>query len=383
MFLRPMTILLATMFCVVMTLSIQVSAPLAHEIRPSIADFALVGQDGYEIRVRTNLEAMLTGIGSEHSDTDEADNADDYNRLRLLPPEALAERFGEFEPRFRGLFELVLGGNRVEPDAVRVEVPPVGDSDLARDSVVVISGILPENASSLVWSWPEEFGASVIRMPSLEDGQEGYSAYLSAGEISETIAIEGAAQRGFWQVVWNYIIIGFTHILPKGLDHILFVVGLFLLSTKLSALLWQVTAFTLAHTVTLALGVLGYVSISPAIVEPLIAASIAYVAIENILTDKLHRWRPVVVFLFGLLHGLGFAGVLGEIGLSQTYFITGLIAFNVGVELGQLAVIAMCFLAVGYWFGKKPWYRRMIVIPASLFIAVIALWWFYERTFLA
>ncbi len=383
MFLRPMTILLATMMVALTAFFASVPPSFAHEIRPSIADFSFDGKGGYEIRVRTNLEAMLTGIGSEHSDTDEADNADDYNQLRVLAPNSLTARFEGFEPRFRELLKLVLGGNAVEPETVRVEVPPVGDTDLARDSVVVISGNLPTNASSLVWSWPEEFGASVIRMPSPAEGEEGYSAYLSAGEVSEAIAIEGAGQRGFWEVVWNYIIIGFTHILPKGLDHILFVVGLFLLSTRFSALLWQVTAFTLAHTVTLALGVLGYVSISPAIVEPLIAASIAYVAIENILTDKLHRWRPVIVFLFGLLHGLGFAGVLGEIGLSQTYFVTGLIAFNVGVELGQLAVIAMCFLAVGFWFGKKPWYRRMIVIPASLFIAIIALWWLYERTFLA
>ena len=170
--------------------------------------------------------------------------------------------------------------------------------------------------------------------------------------------------------------------MPKGLDHILFVVGLFLLSTKLGSLLWQVTAFTLAHTVTLALGILGYVSISPAIVEPLIALSIVYVAVENIMTDKLHRWRPVIVFCFGLLHGLGFAGVLQEIGLSSTHFVTGLIAFNVGVELGQLTVIAICFLAVGFWFGSKLWYRRLITTPASIGIAVIASWWVFERVFL-
>ena len=367
---------------------LAVSQPaIAHEVRPSIADFAATGQGGYEIRVRTNLEAMLTGIGSEHSDTDEAVNANEYNQLRLLPPKALTDRFAAFEPRFREMFELRFGDERVEPGAVKVEVPAVGDTDVARDSFVVISGELPVGATSLTWQWPAEFGASVIRMPKIEsDGQEageGYSAYLSAGEKSEAIALQGAAPRGFLDVVRNYIVIGFTHILPKGLDHILFVVGLFLLSIRLSALLWQVTAFTLAHTVTLALGALGYVSISPAIVEPLIAASIAYVAIENIFTDKLHRWRPVIVFLFGLLHGLGFAGVLGEIGLTQSYFVTGLIAFNVGVELGQLAVIAICFVLVGYWFGNKPWYRRLIVIPASTLIAVIALWWVYERVFLA
>jgi len=161
------------------------------------------------------------------------------------------------------------------------------------------------------------------------------------------------------------------------------VIGLFLLSARLAPLLWQVTSFTLAHTVTLALGITGVVTISPAIVEPLIAASIVWVCIENIFSEKMATWRPVVVFGFGLLHGLGFAGVLGEIGMPQSQFITALISFNVGVELGQLTVIAACFLAVGIWFGNKPWYRARITIPASLVIAAIGAYWFVERTFLA
>ncbi len=181
------------------------------------------------------------------------------------------------------------------------------------------------------------------------------------------------------QVFTTYLTIGFVHILPKGLDHILFVVGLFLLSTRLKTLLWQVTSFTLVHSVSLALGMLGIVQISPSIVEPLIAASIVYVAIENIVTDELKRWRPFVVFGFGLLHGLGFARVLAEIGVSQTHFFTGLVAFNLGVEFGQLTVIAFCFVTVGFWFRRRSWYRRAITIPASIAIAFVATYWFAER----
>ncbi|MEZ5476855.1 MAG: HupE/UreJ family protein [Thiolinea sp.] len=173
--------------------------------------------------------------------------------------------------------------------------------------------------------------------------------------------------------------IGFQHILPKGLDHILFVVGLFLLSTSLSVLLWQITSFTLAHSVTLALGMLGWVQVSAAIVEPLIAASIVYVCLENVFSDHLSRWRPLVIFCFGLLHGLGFASVLHEIGLQSDDFALGLIAFNVGVELGQLSIILLCFLAVGWWFGHRSWYRSVITIPASLVIAGIGTYWFLER----
>jgi hypothetical protein len=119
------------------------------------------------------------------------------------------------------------------------------------------------------------------------------------------------------------------------------------------------------------------------IVEPLIAASIAFVAIENVLNDRLSRWRPFVIFGFGLLHGLGFASVLADFGLPEDQFIPALIGFNVGVELGQLAVIAMAFLAVGVWFGAKPWYRARIAIPASVAIGLVGAFWVVERTLLA
>ena len=192
----------------------------------------------------------------------------------------------------------------------------------------------------------------------------------------------GLTTPSTWQQFINYIQVGFVHIIPKGLDHILFVVGLFLLSTQLRPLLIQITSFTLAHSVTLALSIYGIVSVPSSIVEPLIAASIIYVCIENIFAEKLSRWRPLIIFLFGLLHGLGFASVLKEIGLASDNFATSLIAFNVGVELGQLSVIAACFLLVGIWFRHKPWYRQRITIPASVLIAIIAGFWLVERTLL-
>jgi hypothetical protein len=158
------------------------------------------------------------------------------------------------------------------------------------------------------------------------------------------------------------------------------VVGLFLLSPSLRSLILQVTSFTVAHTIALALGFTGIVHVLPAVVEPLIAASIVYVCVENIMTDKLQKWRLVVVFCFGLLHGLGFAGVLLEIGVSSVHFFTALLSFNIGVELGQLTVIAGCFVVVG-WFRQMPWYRSVITIAASAVIGLIGTYWIIERTF--
>lgn len=177
-----------------------------------------------------------------------------------------------------------------------------------------------------------------------------------------------------------YTKLGFEHILPKGLDHILFVLALFLASTRLRPLLIQVSAFTLAHTLTLGLAATGWVRAPADLVEPLIAASIAWVAAENLMFTGMTRWRPAVVFGFGLFHGLGFASVLLELGLPENQLLPALLAFNVGVELGQLAVILAAWILLHRWF-TKPWYRRRVVQPASLAIAITGGWWAIERVF--
>jgi hydrogenase/urease accessory protein HupE len=188
------------------------------------------------------------------------------------------------------------------------------------------------------------------------------------------------------KVFFIYVKLGFDHILPKGLDHILFILGLFLFSARLKPLLYQVTAFTLAHSITLALSIYGVFSLPSHIVEPLIALSIVYVAFENIVktqsdSNKSYAWRPLVVFAFGLLHGLGFAGVLSQLGLPQGDYLLGLLAFNIGVELGQLAVIAMAWLLV-FRIYRCNWYANRIIIPCSIFIALVGLYWSIERIFL-
>jgi hypothetical protein len=176
----------------------------------------------------------------------------------------------------------------------------------------------------------------------------------------------------------QFIELGFTHILPKGLDHILFVLGLFLLSPKLKPLLWQVTAFTLAHSITLALAVLGIFALPGRVVEPIIALSIAVVAIENLFRSEVSPWRWAAVFGFGLIHGMGFAGILSEVGLPREQLGMALLSFNVGVELGQLAVIALAFGATK-WCENRAWYGPWVRRPACLLIALAGVVWTVER----
>ncbi len=176
-----------------------------------------------------------------------------------------------------------------------------------------------------------------------------------------------------------YVKLGYQHILPLGLDHILFVLGLFLLNPKLKSVLWQATAFTVAHTVTLGLSMYHVIKPPANIMEPLIALSIMYVALENIFSPKLKASRIAVVFLFGLVHGMGFASALGELGLPQNAYLTSLLLFNLGVELGQITVIVAAYFLLAKWFGNKPCYRNAIVIPLSVLISFIAGYWVVER----
>lgn len=358
-----------------------VSQVLAHEVLPAIVDLTIAENGSVQLDIEANAEALLAKIGPEHENTENAPNAEIYDQLREKGNGELTNDFSIFASDLIAGISLTVDGKTLPLVYEGIEVPEVGDTSLARQSIIQLSAQLPDGAQTLMWSWNQDFGSSIIR---LDDATgETYSAYILEGMSSEALAVSGPQARGVLATVADYIIIGFTHIVPKGLDHILFVVGIFLASTKLRPLLIQVSSFTLAHTVTLALGILGLVTIDPRIVEPLIALSIAYVCIENIFFAKLTAWRPIVVFGFGLLHGLGFAGVLNEIGLPPSEFVVGLISFNVGVELGQLFVIAICFALIGFWLGSKHFYRRLIVIPASTVIGLVGLYWFFERIFFA
>jgi hydrogenase/urease accessory protein HupE len=356
----------------------------AHTVRPAVVNLMLndSGADEIEIQVeiKASVEVWLAGISPDYSDTNDSPNAAEYDRLRSLEPTMMAAEFAAYATEFIAQLELNVDGVQVPLSYSGIDVSPEPDPELARISQLSLSAKLPSESSQLIWVWPQQYGSNVLRI-SRQGSEDIYSIWLKRGMASEPYLLSGeSTKRTRMEVALNYLAIGYEHIVPKGLDHILFVVGIFLLSIRLTSLLWQVTAFTIAHTITLGLSIYGLISAPASLVEPLIALSIAYVGIENCLSSKLQPWRVVLVFCFGLLHGMGFAGVLNEIGLPPAEFLTALITFNVGVELGQLSVILLCFVLVGWW-RHKDWYRQRIVIPASLMIAIIGLYWTWERAF--
>lgn len=415
----------------------------AHEVRPAIGDL-FTEDNRLVLELRLFAEPILAGADLEGvEDTNATEQAEDIETLRALSTEALTERLQADAARFAETLSARAGdSDALALSLTTVEVEAVEDLELPRETRLRLEAELPGGARTVSLTWPARYGTLILRQQGVDDP---YTGYLDGGDTGP-IEIGGGDAQGAAQVFVNYIPVGFDHILPKGLDHILFVLGLFFLSTRLGPLLWQISAFTLAHTVTLALGALGYVNIPGSIVEPIIAASIVYVAVENIVSDKLHRWRPAVIFVFGLLHGLGFASVLGEFGLPEGQFIPALIGFNIGVEIGQLTVIAMAFALVllarrvdegdthpkigqvlygvlavvlfsagfalngggfvetmgagapvFFWplaflavccmvsatlVDHMDAYRKFVAVPASLFIACVGAWWFLERVFL-
>lgn len=207
------------------------------------------------------------------------------------------------------------------------------------------------------------------------------AALLLCPRLSAHVVVGELEKMSSTRAAWLYLQLGYRHILPLGLDHILFVLSLFLLSPRLKPVLWQATAFTVAHSVTLGLAMYHVITPPTRIVEPLIALSILYVALENIFSPRLKPSRVGVVFLFGLVHGMGFAGALGQLGLPQNAYLLSLVMFNVGVELGQMTIIIGAFFLLARPFGDKPYYRRRVVLPLSILIAATAAFWTVQRLF--
>lgn len=359
----------------------------AHQLRPAIVNLEFTQNGWVKVHIQTNIESLIAGIDSSHDDTDDSPQTELYNQLRALSPEQLTREFKLLEESIISQLNLAFDGVKSDLSLVRLDIPVIGNLDKSRLSDLHLLAFIPNPSDSdkpeVTWQYPKKFGNNVAHFYYDQTPQEKTSHWLTDGVMSPPFELNAAyTPKPFTQVATEYTVLGFEHIVPKGIDHILFVLGLFLLSVKLRPLLLQVTAFTLAHSITLGLTIYGVISLPPSIVEPLIALSIVAVGIENIFVKTVKIRRIVVVFLFGLLHGMGFAGVLSQLGLPESDFVTALVFFNIGVEAGQLFVIAVAFLCVFWLLKNQQLYRQWVVIPVSALISLIGLYWTYERLFL-
>src|SRR5712691_5110102 len=343
-------------------------AVCAHEI--GTTRVSVLFQEGrtYDVAIVTDAAALVEKLEASAGSSSPADTR----------PARLQSLLTRSDETFRRRVKIAFDTSDVRP-AIAYSVSPGIDAASAAVATIRLTGPIPPGARQFTWTYAWTF-ASYAMTVRRDLSENPATEWLEGGQSSAPFALTSPAPTvDRLGTAWRYLTLGFSHIVPHGLDHMLFVLGIYLLSGRARSVLWQVSAFTVAHSITLGLSMYGVVAVSPRIVEPLIALSIAYVAIENIFRSELKSWRVALVFAFGLLHGMGFAGALKELGLPRSEFVTALLTFNVGVEAGQLAVIGTAFLLVGWHCSQRAWYRGRIVVPASAAIACTAVYWTIAR----
>jgi hydrogenase/urease accessory protein HupE len=344
------------------------AAVRAHELGTTRVSVALQQAQTYDVEVVTDAAALVEKLEASSGQPPRSESR----------PDRLQSVLTGFDGKFRERVKLTFDASDVRP-AIAYAVSQGSDAASAPMATIRLTGQIPAGAARFTWSYAWTFASYAVAVRS-SSADNPTTEWLEGGQRSSPFALTSPAPPvDRLGTAWRYLTLGFTHIVPLGLDHMLFVLGIYLLSGRARSVLWQVSAFTVAHSITLGLSMYGIVAVSPRVVEPLIALSIAYVAIENIFLSELKAWRVALVFAFGLLHGMGFAGALKELALPRSEFVTALVTFNLGVEAGQLAVIGTVFVLVGWHCADRIWYRSRIAVPASLLIACTAVYWTIQR----
>jgi hypothetical protein len=346
------------------TLVVSGATTSAHPTATTSFTLTVSPDHTFEVSIATDADGLLAKLSALAGET--------------LPAAPLSRAIRD--ARLTALQTTLVDRLDVRIDDTRMPLAFAGIDDLEGQLLIVrLTGHLPREGQTVTFQSSFVYGSYPLIVRHLGAERESLE-WLEGPQASQAHSLTSPSSvRSTSRVVVRDFMLGFTHILPNGLDHILFVLGLFLLSTRLRSMLAQVSAFTIAHSITLGLTLYGVVSIPASVIEPLIAVSIVYVACENLWTSDLTAWRLAIVFGFGLLHGMGFAQALARLGLARSEFLTTLVTFNIGVEAGQLSVIGLAAVAVWACAVPRAHYRRLVIRPASMGIAAIGAFWVIER----
>ncbi len=353
----------------------------ADVVKPALVQISIYPDKTIKLVVDLNLEAWMSGIGTQYQNTTDAPNAAEYDELRTLVPNILEQRFKDFEAQFLNSVQLVINAQTQTLHLEDVKIDIVGYKKRPRKTILTYSAQPSQWAKTLSWRYTKAAGDSALRWQVFKADEYNWSPWqwLRNGESSGVIDINYPEPISTSTRFSQFIIIGFEHVIPLGWDHILFIIGMALSSLLWRRLLLLVSAFTLAHTLTLGLAMAGVVAISSRIVEPLIAFSITYVAIENLLIKQPIQRKSILVFLFGLVHGLGFASMLKNFEMQQGWFLITLVGFNIGVELAQIIIVLLVVLLLLMLKFLHINYRKFVIIPVSIIIACIGIVWGIDR----
>ena len=356
----------------------------ADIVKPALVEISVFTEGHYRVEVRASVEAMMTGINSQYKTTQSSPFAEAYDELRVLQSAQLKAKFLPFQQTVTEQIRLHFDDQPIDLHITEVNIPVPGYTKVPRISTIVFEGNIDRQVKQLNWYYPARFSDNAVRVRQVDSESDKWHwskwQWIRDDSVSNNFSLSAVfTDPPLLDVISEYILTGFDHIIPKGLDHILFILGIFLLSTKLKPLAWQATMFTVAHSITLSLSMFNVISLPASIVEPLIALSIAYIGLENLFAHKLNNSRLVLVFAFGLLHGLGFASVLADFGMPESRYAIALIGFNIGVELAQLAILLVAYFSITIWFKSKEKFHNYITIPGSIAIGIIGLYWTWDR----
>ena len=372
---------LSLFFIIAFFINLFSTVSISHEIKPSIADFTY-DENFLNIKIRLNAELILSNIdASKISNTNSSSLSDIYDKLRILDKIELEELFKSSWQEISTNIDIKINNETKKINLINIEVEDIKNFEISRDTHIYLQVLLNNNSEYFTFSWIKKYGPIILRENSnhkLED--ELFTEYLQSGIESNQFSFNEKNFKNRLNSFIKFFVLGVQHIIPKGLDHILFIFGLFLFSSSLKKLITQITIFTIAHSITLIFVSLSLMKINPQIVEPIIALSIVYVGIENIFKNYVKEYlRYVVILFFGLLHGLGFALVLSDIGYRSTDLFINLISFNIGIEVAQISIVLVLYLLVALNFAKNKNYRMFFQVPSSILISSIGLYWFFER----
>ena len=351
----------------------------AHEIKPAIVEFNKV-KNQINIVLKFNAEPFLANIDvCDYKETINFSNSIKYSELRLLPGEKLKEKI--FESRDQIINSIFIKTSKKQLNLKLVEIDVLEEKNIekVRFTKVYLKTEIKFIETPITFSAKKIFGPLIFKNFSNIDKNtdKPQSQWLKPGNQTSNLGIlqvKNNTTNFSILGIWN----GILQIILYGFDHILFILGLFFFSHKLKPLLIQVITFTIAHSITLIFGGLGYITISPLIIEVIIAASIIWIGFENLFRKKIKVSRLGVIFTFGLVHGFGFASMFKPKGLEGTDYYLNLLSFNIGIELGLLITLLPLIILIPL-FNRLSWYRILIAMPASIIIALFGVEMFIDR----
>jgi len=356
----------------VLATSLWSGAAQAHEVRPTVGDLSLSGRS-VTLELDLNVEAFVAGVDLDSTDdTNAVQQAELYDTLRGLPPEALADRFAPVaEEMARTIMLRRDDGSMLSLTFEGADLGPVGDVETLRDSRARFTAVAETPLTGLTVTWPEGYGTLILRQMGVV---EGYTGFLDGGMTSGRIATAAGTPQGALSTALTYLRAGFDAVFPGGL-----LAAAMVLALSVSAQPARTTAARLGVFVACVLSAAamtgtGVLTLPAVSLEPVLATALVVVAGDTLLADGRGTYRFFLAAVAGLLHGLVFGAGLAVFGLPDGAGALALPSYLAGILLALMAVTATAYLAVGAWFADRPWYRGAVVLPLNGILALLGLW---------